>query len=92
MSAKLVLRDKIIAGDLVIERTVWQLPEPTSDRPQGLKYSLYCGKKGTCLVRYDNESGKGDHVHYGADEKPYRFTTLTQLLLDFAHDVRRYAG
>ncbi|MGH8524670.1 MAG: toxin-antitoxin system TumE family protein, partial [Gammaproteobacteria bacterium] len=30
-----------------------------------LKYRLYCGRGGRCLVRYDNETGKGDHRHYG---------------------------
>jgi hypothetical protein len=44
------------------------------------------------LVRYDNETGKGDHRHYGAREELYRFTTLNQLLADFEADVQRLAG
>jgi len=33
---------------------------------------LFCGDAGgCCLVRYDNEQGKGDHVHYGDREQPY---------------------
>jgi len=44
------------------------------------------------MVRYDNETGKGDHRHYGDDEEPYRFTTLDQLLADFEADVQRLAG
>ena len=39
---------------------LWQLPKPTKDRPHGLKYRLYYGlADGTCVVRYDNETGKG---------------------------------
>jgi hypothetical protein len=28
---------------------------------------------GTCVLRYDNEAGKGDHKHLGAVETLYRF-------------------
>jgi hypothetical protein len=40
-----------------------------------------------CVLRYDNEAGKGDHRHLGAVETPYRFTTSSQLLADFWRDV-----
>jgi hypothetical protein len=68
------------------------LPAATADRPHGLKYRLYCGRNGDCLVRYDNEAGKGDHRHYGDDEEPYPFTTIEQLLADFRTDCARLAG
>ncbi|WP_425523050.1 toxin-antitoxin system TumE family protein [Xanthomonas citri] len=42
---------------------------------------------GTCVLRYDNEAGKGDHKHVGAVERPYNFTTLDQLTDDFWADV-----
>lgn len=90
MAARLILRDrKAFANGLIVERVVWQLPDATADYPHGLKYRLYCGRSGRCLVRYDNERGKGDHKHIGADERPYRFVSLTQLLADFAADVAR---
>lgn len=54
-----------------------------------MKYSLFCGDATHCLVRYDNEAGKGDHRHYGELEKPYMFTTLAALLEDFQADVCR---
>ena len=47
---------------LIVEAVIWQLADPTADRPHGLKYRLYCGRGGECIVRYDNETGKGDHV------------------------------
>lgn len=93
MPASLILKDKRVAADgTVVERVVYALPAPFADRPHGLKYRLYCGRKGRCLVRYDNEAGKGDHIHYGDSEQPYRFVSLEQLLCDFDDDVRRLTG
>jgi hypothetical protein len=45
---------------------------------------------GSCVLRYDNESGKGDHKHVGQDENPYSFTTPKALLDDFWNDVDRW--
>jgi hypothetical protein len=42
---------------------------------------------GICVVRYDNERGKGDHRHIGGGEMPYRFADLAGLLVDFRRDV-----
>jgi hypothetical protein len=42
---------------------------------------------GVCVLRYDNEAGKGDHKHVGEQEVPYTFTTPAQLLADFWDDV-----
>jgi hypothetical protein len=41
----------------------------------------------TCMLRYGNEAGKGDHKHVSAVETDYRFTTPPQLLADFWRDV-----
>lgn len=69
---------------------LWQLPEPTKDRPHGLKYRLYYGlADGTGVVRYDNETGKGDHRHYGVQEEPYVFTGVETLVGDFLADIAR---
>jgi hypothetical protein len=66
-------------------KVLWQLPEATADRPHGVKYRLYLGREGKARVRYDNETGKGDHRHVGPGEaeQPYAFTTVEQLLKDF---------
>lgn len=84
-----ILNQRKVLGDVVIEMVVWQLPQATSDRPHGYKYRFYCGRAGRCLVRYDNETGKGDHVHYGDDERTYRFVSLENLIADFEEDVTR---
>jgi hypothetical protein len=41
------------------------------------------------LLRYDNETGKGDHKHLGEKEIPYVFTTPERLLDDFWNDVNK---
>jgi len=74
-----------VQDDLVLQMVLWQLPRATKDRPHGLKYRLYLGRAGRNLVRYDNETGKGDHRHVGAEEAevPYEFSSLEKLLSDF---------
>lgn len=47
----------------------------------------YCWRGGYCVLRYDNEAGKGDHKHVGEEELPYVFT-MSQALLDALTDVR----
>jgi hypothetical protein len=44
----------------------------------------------TCVLRYDNEAGKGDHKHVDGVETGYRFTTPAQLLADFWRDVDQW--
>jgi hypothetical protein len=68
---------------------VWKLPMATPERPHALKYRLYCGRAGRCLVRYDNEIGKGDHVYYGEQQVPYHFVSRERLMVDFVNDVKR---
>jgi len=68
------------------------LPKRSAERPHGLKYRLYCGRGDSCLVRYDNEAGKGDHRHYGDREESYRFVSLDKLIEDFREDCTRLAG
>jgi hypothetical protein len=93
MSAQLLFRDKYIYADGAIrEMVIWRLPEADSERVHGLKYSLFYGHPGKCLVRYDNERGKGDHRHAGDLEAPYDFTSVEQLIRDFKTDIDRLRG
>ena len=54
------------------------------------KYRLAYVVKGVCVVRYDNEAGKGDHRHFGGKESVYRFSTLERLIADFNRDIERW--
>ena len=95
MRARLILDAKTVLTDgRIIQRTVWQLPQPTADRPHGLKFRLYCGKGGQTIVRYDNETGKCAHRHVGPEEveSTCEFVSLRQLLQDFIADVEDLSG
>lgn len=74
-----------------VDMVIWQLPTPTPDRPHGLKYRLWAGRDGKTLVRYDNESGKGDHKHLGeaAVEEVNCFVSLSKLVADFFADIEK---
>jgi hypothetical protein len=45
---------------------------------------------GKCVLRYDNEAGKGDHRHFRGREQTYAFTTPEKLITDFQHDIARW--
>lgn len=92
MKARQLFRYKGQQDDLTVEMVIWELPGKTQERSHGLKYRLYCGRGGTCIIRYDNEAGKGDHRHYGDREELYDFTSLDKLLEDFREDCTRLAG
>ena len=74
----------------IIEVVIWHLSEPVPGSIHSFKYRLFYGMaNGVCLVRYDNERGKGDHRHVGDREETYNFTALRVLLDDFEADVER---
>ena len=89
MKATLLLRDKQVlsGGDAVLELVIWQVPRMLPGSLHRFKYRLALVVNGECVLRYDNEAGKGDHKHVGEREVPYAFTDLDQLLRDFRADV-----
>ena len=89
-TAREIIRYKKERGGRIIEVVVWHLSEPLPGSSHPYKYRLFYGKAdGSCLVRYDNERGKGDHRHVGDIEEPYAFTTLLRLIQDFESDTER---
>ena len=91
MKAEPLFRERrIVAEDAFVEWVVWQLPAPAPGSAHPFKYRLALVVKGTCVLRYDNEAGKGDHRHAGDQESPYIFTSPEQLLADFWRDVERW--
>ncbi len=79
-----------IAEDRFVELVVWQVPQPMRASTHLFKYRLAFVVNGMCVLRYDNEAGKGDHRHVGAVESPYTFTTPEQLYADFMADVTNW--
>lgn len=55
----------------------------------GFKYRLALIVDGTCVLRYDNERGKGDHRHIEGREEPYTFTSAELLVREFLADVEK---
>ena len=89
MQATRLFHDKASLPDgSIVEMSIWRLPGTDSERPHGLKHSLYFGRHGQRIVAYDNERGKGDHKHIGGRELRYRFVSAEQLVADFLADVK----
>jgi hypothetical protein len=89
MKASLLLRQRVVLTDAVFaELVLWHVPTSVPGSLHHYKYRLALIRNGICIMRYDNESGKGDHRHYGVREHPYSFTSVDTLLEDFNHDVK----
>lgn len=72
------------------EMFLWRLPEPVEGSLHGFKYRLAYIVRGECVLRYDNEVGKGDHRHFAGKESAYVFTAPEQLVADFQNDIARW--
>ena len=88
MKAKLLLHERQQVNTAAfVELKIWQVPSPVKGSNHKFKYSLAYVVDGTCVLRYDNEAGKGDHKHILDSESDYLFSTAEQLLKDFWVDV-----
>ena len=91
--ATLIVRERRIdASGGLMEIKIWRVPSPVHPATHDYKYSLYYGRRGERLIGYDNERGKGDHMHIAGVEKPYTFTSLDRLLADFFAEMRKAGG
>ena len=90
MKAKLVSRDRFdITETDFVEMVIWQVPVSLIGSSHSYKYRLAFIRNDQCILRYDNEAGKGDHKHYGKNEFEYHFVGLDELRRDFLEDVKR---
>lgn len=91
MRAEPVLRERYQIGpNRFAELRIWRVPRRVRGSVHEFKYALAYVVAGECVLRYDNESGKGDHRHFGSKELPYTFTTPARLLADFWSDVEQW--
>ena len=91
MKAALLIRRRIVvAPDAFAEIVVWSLPKALAGSSHSFKYRLAYVVNGDCVLRYDNEAGKGDHRHRGEKEALYKFTDPDRLMTDFLTDVTRW--
>ncbi len=72
------------------ELVLWRLRKPLVGSAHAFKYRLAHVVRGECVLRYDNEVGKGDHRHFGESESAYAFTTPDKLIADFQKDIARW--
>jgi hypothetical protein len=93
VNAELLVRSRVeFAEDLHAEIVLWRVPTPVRGSTHEYKYRFALIHRGICVLRYDNEAGKGDHRHIGNRELPYVFTTREALERDFEADIALYRG
>lgn len=86
-----LLRQRIVFSEnQFAELVLWRLAQPVMESGHSFKYRLAYVVNGKCVLRYDNEAGKGDHRHWDNQEIKYEFTTPEQLLADFQQDIERW--
>lgn len=91
MKARLLVdRRDLIADDAFVELVLWQVPRPVRGSTHGYKYRLAYVVGGVCVLRFDNEAGKGDHKHVDGVESPVAFSNPDQLLADFKAEIARW--
>ena len=91
MKATLIARTRIVySTQAFAELILWRVPKPVPGSDHEFKYRLAYVVNTICVVRYDNEIGKGDHRHFGAKESSYRFSTPERLMADFQKDIARW--
>ena len=69
------LRQEKIIDELgnVVEIRMWQLPEPSKDKPHGYKYSLVYIVEGVRVIGYDNAEGQGRSPSHKRQDNPLPF-------------------
>lgn len=91
MRADLLIDERhVLDAGTFVEIVVWRLPRPARGSAHPLKYRLALVIDGVCVLRYDNEAGKGDHKHLRDVEERYIFNSPETLLADFWRDVEEW--
>lgn len=91
MQAELLVdRRVIITATAFAELELWRVPRPVAGSTHRYRYRLAYVVDGVCVLRFDNEAGKGDHKHVGGVESRIAFTGPDQLLADFLSEIERW--
>ncbi len=91
--AVLLLRERVVLSRRdFVELVVWKVPTPLAGSAHPYKYRVAYVAEGRCVLRYDNEQGKGDHRHTGDREDRYDFRSASNLLDDFWADLNKERG
>lgn len=90
MKAQKVTEHKSVDKDgNIVQFVIWKVPTPVPPTSHGFKYRMVYIQDGERVVGFDNERGKGDHMHLDRKEYPYHFTTLDQLIEDFLSEIEK---
>jgi len=91
MRATLLLRERRVLGeDRYAEVVIWRVPSPVRGSAHEFKYRLAFVVDGICVLRFDNEAGKGDHKHVDDHEEPYTFRDPDHLITAFWREVENW--
>ena len=91
MKAIELVRNRVVFSDVSFaELVLWELSKPLAGSVHRFKYRLAYVVRGVCVLRYDNEAGKGDHRHFSGRERPYAFTDPDALMAAFQTDIARW--
>lgn len=91
MKAEILLRERHqLRSDAFVELKIWRVSSAIRGSRHAFKYALAYVVRGECVLRYDNEAGKGDHRHAGEVETPYVFLSPERRLDDFWRDVDQW--
>ena len=91
MDAELLLKRRVTMADVLFaELVIWRVPRPLAGSSHSYKYRLALVANGVCVLRYDNEAGKGDHVHRLSRQYDYHFVDVDTLLSDFHLETEKW--
>ena len=91
MKAELLVRRRVVVrSNAFADIVVWRVPRALHGSAHGYKYRLAYIVDDICVLRYDNETGKGDHRHWGDRQTTYAFVGIDKLLADFNRDIARW--
>jgi len=91
MAARLLMRRRVVvAPDAFVDIVVWDVAKSVPPSVHRFKYRLAYVVSGDCVLRYDNERGKGDHRHLATGTRAYRFSSPERLVEDFLVDIERW--
>ena len=83
-------RRTVYSPNSFAELVFGQVPKRVEGPEHDLKYWLAYVVDEVCVVRYENEIGKGDYRHFGVLESNYKFASPEKLIIDFQKDIAKW--
>jgi hypothetical protein len=69
MKAIKITEHKSVSPDgSITQFVIWKVPTPVPPTEHGFKYRMVYIRDGERIVGFDNERGKGDHMHLDGEE------------------------